>query len=89
MPPTFIPKPDQAVRVIQTVTTREGAWRTEVSGTVVHCAPLPTESWYAHGKGDRYWLMRLRLKRDDGELVELVVDENTIIEPIGAAKQAS
>jgi hypothetical protein len=89
MPPPFVPKVDQIVRVTQTVTTREGAWRTEMVGTVVHCTPLPTESWYAHGKSDRYWLMRLRLRREDGELVELIVDDKTIVEPIEATKRAS
>jgi hypothetical protein len=70
-------EPAQRVRVSQTVRTREGVWTTQVEGTVIESAPAPTGSWFAHGKNDRLWLQRLRIRCDDGEIVDLVLDTNS------------
>jgi len=70
-------KPTQRVRVRQRIRSPRGPWDTEVEGTVVSCAPQPTGSWYAHGKNDRLWLQRLRLRRSDGEIVDLVLDSDS------------
>jgi hypothetical protein len=67
----------ERVRVVQTIRTRTGDWRTEVTGRVVSACPQPTGSWFAHGKDDLLWLMRLRLEKDDGEIVDLVVNGAT------------
>jgi hypothetical protein len=71
--------PSQRVRVRQRIRTRRGPWDTEVEGTVVSCTPEPTGSWYAHGKHDRLWLQRLRLRRSDGEIVDLVLDGDSSV----------
>jgi hypothetical protein len=42
-----------------------------------------TGSWFAHGKDDKVWLDRLELRRDDGELVTLNLDQWSMIEPVG------
>ena len=39
--------------------------------------PRATGSWYAHGKNDKYWLLRVELVTDDGEVSWLTVDQNT------------
>ena len=70
-------EPNQRVRVTQEIVSREGTWTTSLEGTVVYCQSRPTGSWYAHGKNDKLWLQRIRLRRDDGELVELSLDERT------------
>ncbi len=70
-------KPSQRVRVEETIRTREGDWKTVTEGEVVYFAPHPTGSWFAHGKNDKLWLNRLRLRRDDGELVELNIGPDT------------
>jgi hypothetical protein len=70
-------QPQDRVRVTQTIQTRAGAWQTQIEGTVVRVASRPTGSWYAHGKHDKLWLKRVLLKRDDGELVELVINNQT------------
>ena len=72
-------QPGKKVRVIQTIRTREELWRTQVEGEVVTFDPQPTGSWFAHGKNDKYWLPRLRLKRADGEIVDLVIDDESEI----------
>lgn len=70
-------KPNDRVRITQTIRTREGAWETKIEGTVQAVRARPTGSWFAHGKNDKLWLQRILLKRDDGELVELVVNDET------------
>lgn len=69
----------QRVRVDQTIHARDGDWHTSVEGKVVRLAPRPTGSWYAHGKDDRLWLQRLRLVKEDGEIVEVNLDRDSVI----------
>ena len=71
--------PGQLVRVSQTIHTREGDWNSQVEGKVVQLAPRPTGSWYAHGKDDRLWLRRLRLEKEDGEFVEINLDQDSVV----------
>jgi hypothetical protein len=42
-----------------------------------------TGSWYAHARDDQLWLDRMELRRDDGELVILNLDQFTVVEPVG------
>jgi hypothetical protein len=76
-----IPKiePTQRVRVTQTIRTRNGSWQTQIEGTVISARPEPTGSWYAHGKNHQLWLQRLRLSRADGEIVDLVIDGDSVV----------
>ncbi len=74
--------PGRKVRVVQSIQTRRGPWQTQIEGEVLSCASQPTGSWYAHGKHDRLWLQRLRLKRTDGEIVDLVLDEDSVVTEI-------
>jgi len=76
-------KPGARVRVEQSIHAGESAgraeWTTRVEGTVLSCEAEPTSSWYAHGKDDRVWLLRLRLKKDDGEITALNLDEASVV----------
>ena len=73
--------PGTPVYVMQSTTStrREGAPPAEVVGVVEAWEELPTGSWYAHGKKDRLWLKRLRLRKVDGEITLLVVDDSTVM----------
>lgn len=73
-------KAGQTIRVLQQVDRREGNWTNEVLGSVVEVRPEKTGSWYAHGKDDRLWLYRIRLRKADGELTTLSVDQFTRVE---------
>ncbi len=75
-------EPAQQVRVVQTVRTRAGPWQTQVEGKVMSCESRPTGSWFAHGKHDRFWLQRLRLQKADGEVVDLILDPESVISVI-------
>lgn len=72
-------KPSQRVRVLQTIRMREGDWQTGVEGEIVSVESKPTGSWFAHGKDDKLWLTRLRIRKDDGELVDLILDRDSVV----------
>jgi len=72
--------PGVKVRVTQQIAARDYAWASQVSGTVVNFQQKPTGSWFAHGKNDKLWLDRLTLKKDDGEITTLNLDEFSAIE---------
>lgn len=70
----------QRIRVTQEVDRREGNWQLAVEGTVESVKPEKTGSWYAHGKDDKFWLYRIRVRKPDGELSTLIVDQNSRVE---------
>lgn len=80
--------PGARVRIVQRISRREGMWTTEVEGVVVDVLSAPTGSWYAHGKDDRYWLKRIRLKKDDGEITLISLDEGSRIIILDEAAKA-
>ncbi|MFQ6048855.1 MAG: hypothetical protein ACE5K7_05780 [Phycisphaerae bacterium] len=73
------PAAGQRVSVVQHVRWRDRTWSTEVVGTVISCQPQPTGSWFVHAPDGRLWLQRLRLQKDDGELVDLILDQRSQI----------
>jgi len=83
-PPMYEAIPLQAgvrVRVTQQMPQVEKVWTTSVEGTILRWRQAKTGSWFAHSRGDRLWLDRLELKRDDGELMVLNLDRYSVIEP--------
>lgn len=72
--------PGDRVRVAQRIVAHDRTYVQYAEGTVLSCGPETTGSWFAHGKHDKLWLLRLRLQKDDGEISALVVDQNTTIE---------
>ncbi len=77
-------RPGARVKVTQQIAGRYYAWPTDIVGTVVSYEQRPTGSWYAHSKNDRLWLDRLQLRKEDGELTTLNLDEFTHIELLDA-----
>ena len=73
-------KPGQRIRVVQTIARREGDWRGDTQGVIVEVEQEPTGSWYAHGRDDKHWLRRVRLRKDDGELTTLTLDQHSEVE---------
>ncbi|HEX8915534.1 MAG TPA: hypothetical protein VF796_24485 [Humisphaera sp.] len=70
-------RPGARVRVTQQIAARHYALTSEVRGTVLEYQQKRTGSWYAHSKDDKLWLDRLLIKKDDGELFTLNLDEFT------------
>lgn len=89
VPPTHKPPPiapGDRIRVTQTIVGRDRRWSTSVEGVVVARQAEPTGSWYAHGKNDKLWLIRIRLRKDDGEITTLALDHNSEIEVLRRAE---
>ena len=68
------------IRVTQMIVGRNGNWPTSVEGIVEAYRAEPTGSWFAQGKDDRLWLLRLHLRKPDGEVSELTLDPFTRVE---------
>ncbi len=84
-PPTWTTpplRPGDHVRITQRIESRDRSWSSTVEGIVETCQAEVTGSWYAHGKNDKLWLLRLRLRKADGELTTLVIDHNSKVEKL-------
>ena len=73
-------KPGQSVRVIQQIAARDHSYSTDIRGTVVDYSQKKTGSWFAHSKDDKLWLDRLTLRKPDGELITLNLDDYSVVE---------
>ncbi len=82
-------KPGVRVKVTQQIAARDYSWQAEVRGTVVRYQQKQTGSWFAHSKNDKLWLDRLVIRKDDGEITTLNLDEYTRIEIEGVRPVAS
>lgn len=89
MIPTQQPKyaPGSKVRVVQYARVGHRRWKTQVEGVVVSEGLRPVGGIEMGGKAAFCRQDTLMLRRSDGELTEIAVDENTeiiMLEPAGA-----
>lgn len=77
-------QPGNRVRITQQLPQVNQAWSTTVEGTVLRARQAATGSWFAHSRGDRLWLDRLEVRRDDGEIVVLNLDQYTQVQRLDA-----
>jgi len=75
-------RPGMKVAITQQVSARHYSIATRVVGTVVTAQQRPTGSWYAHSQDDKLWLDRVVLRKADGEITTLNLDEFTHIETL-------
>ncbi len=68
------------MKVTQQIAGRDFAWTSDVTGTILSYEQKPTGSWFAHSQDDKLWLDRLTLRKDDGELTTLNLDEFSHLE---------
>ena len=68
------------IRITQEIAARHYTMVTPIEGIVVCIERRPTGSWFAHGESDKLWLDRIVLKKSDGELSTISVDEHTSIQ---------
>lgn len=76
--------PGTPVCVRQVTRMRADDFVTETVGVIESWEDKPTGSWYAHGKDDKLWLRRLTLRKADGEITQIVVDDQTHIAKLEA-----
>jgi hypothetical protein len=77
--------PGTRVRVTQQIAARHYSLSSAIEGTIVSYTQKPTGSWYAHSRDDKLWLDRIVLKKADGEISTLNLDDYTSIELLDAA----
>ena len=76
--------PGARVKVTQQIAARDYTWTTTVTGTIIEYGQKETGSWYAHSRDDKLWLDRLVLRKDDGEMTTLNLDEYSVVEVLSA-----
>lgn len=75
-------RPGARVKVTQQIAARDYSLQTVVQGIVVEFSQQETGSWFAHSKDDRLWLDRLVLRKDDGEITTLNLDDYSRVEVV-------
>lgn len=78
-------QPGQRVRVTQQFPRLSGTTSIAVEGVILRFGQQKTGSWFAHAKDDRLWLDRLELRKDDGELVTVNLDQYSSVEILSDA----
>ena len=73
--------PGQRVRITQQVVTGRSTTTTTVEGEIVRAGQQKTGSWFAHAQDKKLWIDRLELRKTDGELITLNLDQYSRIEP--------
>lgn len=68
------------VRITQQVPRLSGAMSTSVEGEIVRVGQQKTGSWYAHSKDKKLWIDRVELRKDDGELTYVNLDQHSHVE---------
>ncbi len=77
--------PGTRVRITQQIVARHYALPAVVEGTIVSFTQKPTGSWFAHSRDDRLWLDRIELRKPDGEISVLNLDDYANVEIIESA----
>lgn len=82
-------RPGQKVRVTQQVLRLErpggGTMVTAIEGVIVRAYQAKTGSWFAHSKDKKLWLDRLELRKENGELVVVNLDQYSSVELLADA----
>jgi len=76
-------RPGMRVRITNQMPRATGTFATTVEGIVVRFGQQKTGSWFAHSKDHRLWLDRLELRKDDGEMVVVNLDQYSHVEVVG------
>ncbi len=77
--------PGTRVRVIQSVRVGHRRWTTEVVGVVEHEGLRPVGGMEMGGKSLYCRQPTIRLRKDDGEVTVVAVDEATLVEELSPA----
>ncbi len=81
-------KPGTRIRVTQTIRRRDQDWQSSVTGEVLTCEEEKTGSWYAHAPGGKLMLLRIHIRKDDGELTTVCLDQRSSVEVLMADEKA-
>ena len=76
--------PGTRVRIVQQVRLGSKDATRAVEGVVLRVGQQKTGSWFAHSKDNKVWLDRVELRKDDGELVVVNLDDASSVSTLGA-----
>lgn len=79
-------QPGTVVRVTEQIPRRLDTYTTTVTGTVIRQERQKSGSWFARNKRNKVWLDRLIIRKDDGEISILNLDEYTVVEVLQGAE---
>ena len=71
------------VRVTKVLTHGEERSAFVIEGEVLRMGQQKTGSWYAHSKDKKLWLDRVEIKKADGEIVVVNLDDGAVVEVVG------
>lgn len=77
--------PGARVRITQQIAARHYSMGTVIEGTIISYEQKTTGSWFAHSRDDKLWLDRVQLKKADGEISWLNLDDYSNVELIESA----
>ncbi|MBC7785398.1 MAG: hypothetical protein H7144_16315 [Burkholderiales bacterium] len=77
--------PGAKVRITQQIAARHYSLGTVIEGTIVSYGQQTTGSWFAHSRDDKLWLDRIEIRKADGEISVLNLDDYTEVEIIQPA----
>jgi hypothetical protein len=81
--------PGTIVEVTQQIPHRDHTWTNTLRGVIVSYQQKQTGSWFAHSKNDKLWLDRLMIRKDDGEVTTLILDEYSHVKVLGKAEEGA
>lgn len=81
--------PGTRVRITQQIAARQYSMSSVIEGVVVAYGQRTTGSWYAHSRDDKLWLDRVELRKPDGEVSVLNLDDYSVVEILGPVVEAA
>jgi len=72
------------VRITKQLMLGDGPSSFVIEGEVLRMGQQKTGSWYAHSKDKKLWLDRVEIKKADGEIVVVNLDDQSQIEIVNA-----
>ena len=69
------------VRVIEGIHQTDPSYRAETVGVVEGWDEEPTGAWFASDRDGRLQLQRLKLRKSDGKVSVLTIDDHTSVQP--------
>jgi hypothetical protein len=72
-----------SVRVTQALSHGEALSAFVIEGEILRMGQQKTGSWFAHARDKKLWLDRLELRKDDGEIVVVNLDQRSVVEILG------
>jgi len=75
-----------AVRVVEGIHQSDASYKAETAGVIEAWDEEPAGAWFANGRNRKLWLKRLKLRKADGELSVLTIDDQAEIHVIAASE---